>query len=423
MSSPAASTAPTSTYVQPVISTDGRLGHLTPEQTIKLQQFWVKLFDIFDGKVQFDQTAPSSFKGQAREEENADGTPAAPVQKAGWFGRRTASESGPVAPRFTGPQLQKTFWKVAMMDHPDLLVLKFIRARKWVLEDAMKMFLNALKWRIVERLDELIELSDEELDVKYPKFIQQMKIGKGYLRGADPLGRPMSVVNTRLHHKSDQPAETIHRFTLYTMECGRMLLPPGAETVIVIFDLSNFGLDNMDWGFVRLFVQCFEAFYPETLGVCVVHRAPFVFWGLWKLIQPLLDPVVASKFVFTRNNAELHKVVPRERLPIIHYDGLDDWKYEYVPAVPGENDRMKDTVKKEELLAERHGLEISFDEATRAWIKNLDGKNSEQRDEIAVQLREQYTRMTPYVRAVNLYQRWGVAVNGEVNWTYNVKKE
>ncbi|KAF9422290.1 hypothetical protein BGZ76_003796, partial [Entomortierella beljakovae] len=99
-----------------------------------------------------------------------------------------------------------------------------------------------------------------------------------------------------------------------------MVLPDGAETVIVIFDLSNFGLDNMDWGFVRLFVQCFEAYYPETLGVCVVHRAPFVFWGLWKLIQPLLDPVVASKFVFTRSNADLHKVVPRERLPIVHYE-------------------------------------------------------------------------------------------------------
>lgn len=77
------------------------------------------------------------------------------------------------------------------------------------------MFLNALKWRIVERLDELVELSDVELDAKYPKFIEQMCIGKGYLRGADPLGRPMSVVNTRLHHKADQPAETIHRFTLY----------------------------------------------------------------------------------------------------------------------------------------------------------------------------------------------------------------
>ncbi|KAF9367175.1 hypothetical protein CPC16_006855, partial [Podila verticillata] len=108
------------------------------------------------------------------------------------------------------------------------------------------------------------------------------------------------------------------------------------------------------------------SYYPETLGVCVVHKAPFVFWGLWKLIQPLLDPVVASKFVFTRNNAELHKVIPRERLPITHYDGLDDWTYKY-------------------------------------------------------DLREQYTRLTPYVRAVNLYQRWGVAKDGKVNWTYNVK--
>ncbi|KAF9586127.1 hypothetical protein BGW38_009397 [Lunasporangiospora selenospora] len=411
-----------STYVQPVLPTDGRIGHLTQEQTVKLQQMWARLYDIFDGNVPFDQTAPSSFKGQPREDETGG---AAPAQKTGWFGRRAPSESAsaPVAPRFTGADLYKCFWKLTMMDHPDLILLKFLRARKWVLDDVMKMFLNALKWRIVERLDELIELSDQELDAKYPKFIQQMKVGKGYLRGADPLNRPMSVVNTRLHHKSDQPAETIHRFTLYTMECGRMVLPPGAETVIVIFDLSDFGLDNMDWGFVRLFVQCFESYYPETLGVCVVHRAPFVFWGLWKLIQPLLDPVVASKFVFTRNNAELHKVVPRERLPIIHYEGLDDWKYQYVPATEGENDHMKDTETKERLLEERHGLEARFDEVTRAWVKSPDGKDAPERDSIAKELREQYARLGPYVRAVSLYQRWGVAVNGQVNWTYNVSSE
>ncbi|KAF9410843.1 hypothetical protein BGZ94_001514 [Podila epigama] len=407
------------TYVQPTIPTDGRLGHLTPEQTEKLQQFWVRLYDIFDGKTAFDQTVPSSFKGQAREEEGAN---AAPAPKAGWFGRKAAAaDAAPVGPRFTGEEFKKCFWKLTMMDHPDMIVLKFIRARKWVLDDAMKMFLNALKWRIVERIDELVELSDVELDAKYPKFIKQMQMAKGYLRGADPLGRPMSVVNTRFHHKSDQPAETIHRYTLFTMECGRMLLPVGTETVIVIFDLSNFGLDNMDWGFVRLFVQCFESYYPETLGVCVIHRAPFVFWGLWKLIQPLLDPVVASKFVFTRNNEELHKIVPRERLPIIHYGGLDDWKFEYVPAVPGENDRMKDTVKKEELLTERQALEAQFDTVNRAWIRNIDGKHNPERDEIAEKLREQYSRLSPYVRAATLYTRLGVAVDGKVNWTYNVK--
>ncbi|KAG0075120.1 CRAL/TRIO domain protein [Linnemannia elongata] len=417
-----------STYVQPVAPTEGRLGHLTPEQTEKLQQFWVRLYDIFDGKTQFDQTAPSSFKGQNRDEDTP-ATPAPEKKSGGWFGRGKAAEApkekaaevAAPAPRFSGADIQKAFWKLTMMDHPDLIILKFMRARKWNLDDAMKMFLNALKWRIVERVDELIELSDSELDEKYPKFIEQMRIGKGYLRGADPLGRPMSVVNTRLHHKNDQPAETIHRFTLYTMECGRLVLGDGAETVIVVFDLSNFGLDNMDWGFVRLFVQCFESYYPETLGVCVVHRAPFVFWGLWKLIQPLLDPVVASKFVFTRNNAELHKVIPRDRLPITHYDGLDDWKYEYVPGTPDENAPMKDLAKKEELVAERHALETKFEGVTREWIKNINGKNSSERDEIATSLREQYARLTPYVRAKNLYQRLGVAHDGQVTWTYNVK--
>jgi len=114
-----------STYVKPVAPTEGRLGHLTPEQTEKLQQFWVRLYDIFDGKTQFDQTAPSSFKGQARDAEEA-----APVEKkSGWFGRSKAAEPAAEkvaapAPRFTGAQLQQTFWKLTMMDHPDLILLK-----------------------------------------------------------------------------------------------------------------------------------------------------------------------------------------------------------------------------------------------------------------------------------------------------------
>src|SRR5690606_19165492 len=99
---------------------------------------------------------------------------------------------------------------------------------------------------------------------------------------------------------------------------------------------------------------------------------------------------------------ELHKVIPRDRLSVDHYDGLDDTKYEYVPAVPGENDCMKDTATKDKLIAERHSLEVKFDEANRAWIKDINGKNSPERDTIAQELRDQYTRMTPYVRAKNM---------------------
>jgi hypothetical protein len=210
-----------------------------------------------------------------------------------------------------------------------------------------------------------------------------------------------------------------------TMECGRTVLPLGSETFIIIFDLSNFGLDNMDWRFVRLFVQCFENYYPESLAVCVVHRAPFVFWGLWKLIQPLLDSSVASKFVFTRSNTDLHKVIPREVLPMNPYGGLDDWKYEYTPMEKGENDRMLDVEKKEDLLMERESLEIKFDIVTRSWIKNARqvGQTSVDRDVVAMELREQYFRLCPYIRAKNMYQRQGVANDGQVTWSYNIKSK
>jgi hypothetical protein len=46
-----------------------------------------------------------------------------------------------------------------------------------------------------------------------------------------------------------------------------------------VFDLTGFGLGNMDFHVVKFIVQVFEARYPETLGAVLVHNAPFVFWG------------------------------------------------------------------------------------------------------------------------------------------------
>ncbi|KAF9991233.1 hypothetical protein BGZ75_002861 [Mortierella antarctica] len=409
-------------YTPPVTSTNGHHGHLSPEQSFMLRLFWGRLYEIFDGKALCDQTIPISFKGETAVDSSVS-DPSGAASK-GWLTFANSSPAAnPPAPRFTGSELYNIFWKLAMMSHPDRIVLKYLRARKWVLDESLKMFLNSFKWRIVERLDELSELSDVELDAKYTGFIDQMRSGKGYIRGGDALGRPISFINARQHHKADQPAETIHRYTLYTMECGRTLLPEGVETVVILFDLSDFGLNNMDWGFIRLFVQCFESYYPETLAQCIIHRAPYVFWGIWKLIEPLLDPVVTKKFVFTSNNEELHQVIPREHLPITHYDGLDDWNYSYVPPAAGENDLMNDTVQRQALLKERHGLQAEFDAATRAWIDSGDESHSAQRDEIAQRLREQYSRLAPVTRATSLYQRWGVLTDGKVNWNYNVKMQ
>jgi hypothetical protein len=152
-----------STYTSPPQSNDGRLGYLTNDQVEKLQQFWIKLYEIFDGRTPFDQSAPSSYKGQPLDDNNEDGmspegsiinsmngghgdvatSPTSPKSpkasfSSGWLSNSSSSVSSNsnsngdskynrrsrVTPRFTGSQLHRTFWKLAMMEHPDMIVLK-----------------------------------------------------------------------------------------------------------------------------------------------------------------------------------------------------------------------------------------------------------------------------------------------------------
>lgn len=36
----------------------------------------------------------------------------------------------------------------------------------------------------------------------------------------------------------------------------------------------------MDYVPVKFLIKAFEAHYPESLGVCLVHKAPWVFQGI-----------------------------------------------------------------------------------------------------------------------------------------------
>src|SRR6266511_3712782 len=114
-------------------------------------------------------------------------------------------------------------------------------------------------------------------------------------------------------------------------------------------------------------IQCFEAYYPESLGILIIHKAPWVFGQVWKLIAPLLDPVVASKIRFTREDKDLLAFIPESYL-IEELGGKDKWKYEYLPPKPDENYKMKDETTKIEKIEKRKLLELEFENLTKQWI-------------------------------------------------------
>ncbi|KAI9315538.1 CRAL-TRIO domain-containing protein [Dichotomocladium elegans] len=311
----------------------GHLGYLTDDQTVMLKKMWSRLFELFEQSGDPNSRPPSpkpteqpkssgGFFGFGKKEAEPQGdlfTHAATDPR--WM-----SEPLEVAmPLIPGPELCSTFWNMVATDNPDAVVLRFLRARKWDLDAAYNMLANTLRWRLAMRVDAIVSLGEtglrDELEKIKPgmgdSFIWNLNSGKAYLGGPDKDNRGVCFINARFHHKEDQAPEVVKLMTLYVMESSRLVVAQPMETACIVFNLDGFALNNMDFDFVKFLLSCLEAYYPETLGQCIIHKAPWVFSTVWNLITPLLDPVVATKIHFTKNLEELSQYVPESSLPSI----------------------------------------------------------------------------------------------------------
>ena len=145
----------------------------------------------------------------------------------------------------TPEELRDSFWGMAKHDHPDALLLRFLRARKWDVNAALVMAISALQWRRTEaKVDSDVMLNGEEGMLKLTTsenaaektegedFLAQMRLGKSFLHGFDKQGRPMCIVRVRLHKQGEQTEASLERFTVYTIETTRMFLRPPVDTAV-----------------------------------------------------------------------------------------------------------------------------------------------------------------------------------------------
>ncbi|PWY88440.1 CRAL/TRIO domain protein [Aspergillus heteromorphus CBS 117.55] len=440
----------------------GTVGNLTAEQEAKLQEFWVLLLKVCGVNLdaieqqQSGSETPSStsqekekkkskrrfglFRSNDGEEEdtasdktsNGVTSSLASINIADGDDKYGQSKEFQQALVDMKPEeIRLTLWEMVKHDNPDSLLLRFLRARKWDVKKALVMFISTLRWRLLDvKLDEDIMKNGELHALNQTKssdpaekklgedFLFQMRQGKSFLHGVDKLGRPICVVRVRLHRTADQDAEALDRFTVYTIESARMMLAPPVETACIVFDMTDFSLANMDYHPVKYMIKCFEANYPECLGVVLIHKAPWIFSGIWNIIKGWLDPVVASKIQFTKNVQDLEKFIPKDRI-MKELDGDENWAYKYIEAQPDENKPMEDTAKRDELLAERRQLSEEIQGLTIEWISSAMKKDDgaikavvNKRNELIERLRVQYWELDPYVRATSLYDRLDVIQGG-----------
>lgn len=250
----------------PAMPPQGWPGNLTAEQETKLKELWEilsKLTGVAPGKPSLDGRQSLDTATPAQEDGAADPGSAKKKKRFGFLRRGNAEESNgdnamegedkygqtkefkqAIADQ-TPQQLRETIWSFTKGDDPDALLCRYLRARKWNVQNALVMMISTVHWRgqVVHLDDQLIRYGEmsffeksQSTDPAEKKlgedFMAQIRMGKSYIHGTDNEGRPLCVVRVRLHHGGEQGEESLEKFTVFTIETARMMLSPEIDTAV-----------------------------------------------------------------------------------------------------------------------------------------------------------------------------------------------
>ncbi|KAL1919018.1 uncharacterized protein VTP21DRAFT_2399 [Calcarisporiella thermophila] len=399
---------------------EGHLGRLSPEQMIKLSELWTAVLDVF----RRDQ-----FPGK---EDSKEAPAAKKASFGGWLSGGARREKAPETDEKQSPEkldphhlleitpfdIQRSFWECTFKELPDQILLRYLRARKWNVEAALQLLISIEKFHIEENIPELIAQGELGMEKHFKAtgekgWRESFEVSKGYLHGVDKWNRPICFVDVKNHFRSHTDEEPLKKSTLLKFEMQRSLLEPPVETFCIVFNLSNVAMVNLDLDLARFIVTCCEAYYPESLGLLIIHNAPWFFGAVWRIIKLWFDPVVASKIRFTSNVGELLQFVDQEYLPANLVGGDDEgYRWVYPPPVEGENDLLQDTETRNTLLKERHAIIEDFEDLTGKWcaaMKSGDRQKADElwkaRAELGSRIRQAYCDLIPYMRGKTYLDR------------------
>ncbi|RFU24210.1 hypothetical protein B7463_g12127, partial [Scytalidium lignicola] len=412
----------------------GRVGTLTAEQEGKLRELWIATLNVFGVLDSSNENGAGAVNGTNKTEGATTKKPK--KKRLGVFSRKKGGDdtdsttsaassvlNSPIKAdvddkygqtkefhealaNLTPETIRATFWSMVKMDHPDALLLRFLRARKWDVEKALVMLVSTMRWRS----------NDAHVDDDIMKNGEAFAIEQA--AGSDPSKKKVwrgfscsTKVREELLARPGQGGKTD--------VLSRLVLTPPADTACVVFDMTGFSMANMDYAPVKFMIKCFEANYPESLGVVLVHKAPWIFQGIWKIIKAWLDPVVASKVHFTNSQEDMEQFVPKNNI-IKELGGDEDWEYKYLEPVPGENSKMEDIAARDKLFAEQEAIVKEYEKATLSWLNGEDedlNAIKTKRNHLAKDLRDNYWATDPYLRARCHYDRAGmIKVGGEIDF-------
>lgn len=236
-------------------------------------------------------------------------------------------------------------------------LLRYLRATKWHVPQALKRLQSTLIWRR--------EYGTSGFTAEY--ISPENATGKQVLYGFDNAARPCLYLRPNKQNTKPSPRQIQH--LVYFLERCIDVMPPGQETLALLVDFKESSAStNPSLSISKQVLDILQNHYPERLGRALVTHLPWYVTTFFKLISPFIDPVTKTKLRF---NEPLTDHVPAAQL--MKQSGGDvDFQYDHDVYWP-ELERWTEQCRKEHRERwERGGKLIGESEV---YIKGGDEKS------------------------------------------------
>ncbi|GLJ37263.1 hypothetical protein SUGI_0755930 [Cryptomeria japonica] len=297
------------------------------ESAIKANQFLLDAAE--EGIAKEDHNAATSKEVNAEKPTNQDISK--PDQNGGGIEKKSENGRSGAEGVQSHDNDDISIWGIPLLhtkgdERTDVILLKFLRARDFKVNDTFVMLQNCIAWRKKFGADKILEEDlafDENLD------------SVAYMHCCDKDGHPVcynayGVFRDKdIYQKifgDDEKLKRFLRWRVQILEKGIKLLnfkPGGVNAMIQITDLKNMPKRELRAASNQI-LALFQDNYPEMVAKKVFINVPWYFSALYSMFSPFLTQRTKSKFVIAREGKvteTLYKFISPENVPI-QYGGL-----------------------------------------------------------------------------------------------------
>ncbi|KAJ6699411.1 PATELLIN-1 [Salix purpurea] len=258
-----------------------------------------------------------------------------------------------------------SMWGIPLLSNDgkaDVVLLKFLRARDFRVQDSLHMLEQCLSWRKEFGADNIV---DEDLGFK------ELEGVVASMHGYDREGHPVCYNDYGVFRDKEmyerifgdeEKLKKFLRWRVQVLEKGINLLdfkPGGVNSIIQVTDLKDMPKRELRSASKQI-LSLFQDNYPEMVARKIFINVPWYFSMLYSVFSPFLTHRTKSKFVISKegNVAEtLYKFIRPENIPV-QYGGLSR-PIDLQNAPP--NPASEFTVKGgEKVSIQIEGIEVQF---------------------------------------------------------------